>query len=307
MARAQQAVMPVVGFLVPGSADEYPGRIREFVRGLNDVGYIEGHNVAIEYRWANGHYDRIPELAAYLVRRRCAVIVASTAISALAAKAATTSIPIVFSAASDPVQFGLVANLNRPGGNLTGVTNLAGEVGPKRLEILHDLVPTATTLALLANPANPNFGATSEHLENASRELGLQLQILRASTEHEIDRVFSSMGGQRPAGFVIGPDAVFNTRIRQLAALTLRHRIPAIYQYREFAEAGGLMSYGVNFVEGYRLVGSYTGRILKGEKPAELPVQRATKVELVINLKTARALGLTVPLSLRGRADEVIE
>jgi len=235
------------------------------------------------------------------------VIVASTAISALAAKAATTSIPIVFSAASDPVQFGLVANLNRPGGNLTGVTNLAGEVGPKRLEILHELVPTATTLALLANPTNPNFGATSEHLKNASRELGLQLQILRASTEHEIDSVFSSMGGQRPAGFVIGPDAVFNTRIRQLAALTLRHRIPAIYQYREFAEAGGLMSYGVNFVEGYRLVGSYTGRILKGEKPAELPVQRATKVELVINLKTARALGLTVPLSLRGRADEVIE
>jgi len=303
-ARAQQA-MPAIGFL---GSESFEDRLRAFRQGLRDTGYVEGNNVAIEYRWAEGQNDRLPTLAANLVRIRVTVIATPDTPAALAAKAATTTIPIIFFTAANPVEIGLVANLARPGGNLTGVTTLGLEVGPKRLELLHELVPAATTMALLVNPTSLALSErTTRDLQTAARALGLKIHVLHASTEREIDSAFATFAQLRAGGLVIGPDAFFTSRAEELAALALRHRVPAIYQFREFVEAGGLMSYGTDLTDGNRLTGVYTGRILKGEKPADLPVQQSSKAELIINLKTARALGLTVPLALLGRANEVIE
>jgi len=304
-ARAQQPAMPVIGFLGSASLED---RLRAFRQGLRDTGYVEGNNVAIEYRWAEGQNDRLPTLAANLVRIRVTVIATPDTTAALAAKAATTTIPIIFFTAANPVEIGLVANLARPGGNLTGVTTLGLEVGPKRLELLHELVPAATTMALLVNPTSLALSErTTRDLQTAARALGLKIHVLHASTEREIDSAFATFAQLQAGGLVIGPDAFFTSRAEELAALALRHRVPAIYQFREFVEAGGLMSYGTDLTDGNRLTGVYTGRILKGEKPADLPVQQSSKAELIINLKTARALGLTVPLALLGRANEVIE
>jgi ABC-type uncharacterized transport system substrate-binding protein len=308
-ARAQQPVMPVIGFL----SAEWPGltaeRMRAFQKGLSETGYVEGRNVAIEYRWAEGHNERLPILAAELVRRQVTVIVAAGSTPAtLAAKAATTTIPIVFYLGADPVDIGLVASLSRPGGNLTGVVTLNAEVSAKRLELLHELVPTSTTVALLVNPTSPTLAETiTRDLRAAAQNLRLQLLVLHAGSESEFDPAFATLVQLRAGALVIAADAMFNSLSEHLAALTVRHAVPAIYQYREFVLAGGLMSYGTNVVDTYRPLGVYTGRVLKGEKPAELAVQQATKLELIINLKTARALGLTVPLPLVGRADVVIE
>jgi ABC-type uncharacterized transport system substrate-binding protein len=307
-ARAQQAAMPVIGFLNSETPGGYAPRVAAFRQGLSEVGFVESRNVAIEYRWAEGHNDRLPALAAELVRRPVAVIAAAGMTSALAAKSATTTIPIVFSAAVDPVAEGLVASLNRPGGNLTGVTSLNVEVGPKRLELLHEVVPSATSMALLINPTNPSIAEPfSRALQAAARALGLQLHVLHASSEREIEVAFATLVKLGAGGLVIMPDQLFLARSEQLAALTVRHAVPSVHLFRKFAAAGGLMSYGTEEAEYYRLVGIYVGRILKGEKPSDLPVQRVTKVELIINLKTARALGLSVPLPVVGRADEVIE
>jgi putative ABC transport system substrate-binding protein len=275
---------------------------------LSQSGYVEGQNVIIEYRWADGQYDRLPTLAADLVRRQVTVIAATAGtLPARAARAATTTIPIVFSLGGDPVELGLVDGFNRPGGNLTGVTTLTGELGPKRLELLHEVIPTATSVAVLVNPANSNVETFSRDMQAAARTLGLQLHILNASTERDLDTVFASLVQLRAAALLIGADPFFTSRSEQLAALTIRHAVPTIYQGREFAVAGGLMSFGGSFAESYSRAGVYTGRILKGEKPADLPVMQMTMVELVINLKTAKAIGLTVPLALLARADEVIE
>ena len=282
--------------------------LRAFHHGLRGTGHVEGENVAIEYRWAENQNDRLPALAADLVRRQVAVIAANSTPAALAAKAATATIPIVFSTAADPVQLGLVRSLSRPGGNMTGVTTLGVEVGPKRLELLHELVPTATTMALLVNPTSPALSEpTTRDVQAAARARGLKIHVLHASTELEFDTVFATLIQLRADVLVIGPDALFTGRAEALGALALRHRVPAIYQYPEFTAAGGLMSYGGSLADAYREAGVYVGRILKGEKPTDLPVQQFTKVELIINLKTARALGLTVPLPLSGRADELIE
>jgi putative ABC transport system substrate-binding protein len=305
-ARGQQPAMPTIGFLDDGSPDSYT-QVRAFRQGLGETGFVEGRNVAIEYRWAEGQFDRCPALAADLVRRQVTVIAAGGTAAALAAKGATTTVPIVFQIGSDAVGIGLVASLSRPGGNLTGVTNLNVEVGPKRLELLHELVPAATLIGVLLNPTSPLAERTSKDLQDAARILGLQLHILHASTEREFDTVFANLVPRRAGGLVIAPDSFFISRLEQLAALALRHAVPAIFQYREFAAAGGLMSYGGSMTDSYRLAGVYTGRILKGDKPADLPVQQATKIELIINMKTAKALGLTFPLTLLGRADEVIE
>ena len=296
-ARAQQPAMPVIGFLGGGSPDTDANRVRAFRQGLSETGYVEDKNVAIEYRWAEGQYDRFPALAAELVRRQVDVIAAfgGTA-SALPAKAATTSIPIVFSVAVDPVEFGLVDSLNRPGGNITGVTLLSVVLGPKLLELLHELVPTATVMALLVNPTSPLAETLLRDAQAAARTLGLQLHVLHASTERDFDSVFATLVQLRAGALVIGADAFFTNHSEQLAALALRHAVPAIYATREFAVAGGLISYGPSIADSWRLMGIYTGRILKGEKPADLPVQQVTKVELVINLKIAKALGITFPL-----------
>ena len=307
-ARAQQPAMPVIGFLSSASPEVYAIRLRAFRQGLKEVGYVEGQNVEVEYRWAEGQNNRLPALAAELVHRQVAVITASSTPSAFAAKSATATIPIVFGVAVDPVKDGLVASLNRPGGNLTGVTNLNVEVGPKRLELLHELLPAATTFAMLVNPTSPSTAEPSSRtLQVAARTLGLQPHVLHASTERDFDTVFATMVQLRAGGLVIAGDTFFLTHSEQLAALTVRHAVPTVYAYRPFAAAGGLVSYGSDETEYYRLVGIYVGRILKGEKSADLPVQQSTKVELIINLKTAKALGITVPLPLSGRADELIE
>jgi ABC-type uncharacterized transport system substrate-binding protein len=308
-ARAQQTAIPVLGFLSSASPDLYSDRLRTFRQGLKEAGYVEGQNVEIDYRWAEGHNDRLSVLAAELVHRQVAVIAAAGGTpSALAAKAATTTMPIVFGVAVDPVEVGLVASLSRPGGNLTGVTNLNAEVGPKRLELLHELLPAATNLGVLIDPTSPTLAeAFSRDLQAAARVLGMRIHFLHASTESDFDTVFATLVQLRANGLIIGPGTLFAGRSKQLGALSVRHAMPTIFQYREFVAAGGLMSYGSDQTEYYRLVGIYVGRILKGEKPGDLPVQQATKVELIINLNTARALGLTVPLPVLGRADEVIE
>jgi putative tryptophan/tyrosine transport system substrate-binding protein len=308
-ARAQQSAMPVIGYLGSASPDLFASRLRAFRQGLSENGYFEGRNVAIEYRWAEDHYDQIPASIADLVRRQVTVIAApGSTPAAVAAKAATTTIPIVFVTATDPVAAGLIASLNRPGGNLTGVAALALELGPKQLEILHEVIPTATSIALLINPASPTVAETqSRDLQATARALGLQLHVLHARAASDFDTVFTTLGQLRASGLMIGSEALFTSRSEQLAALALRHTMPAIYYFRDFAAAGGLMSYGASITDAHRLTGVYTGRILKGEKPADLPVQQVTKVELVLNLKTAKTLGLTFPLPLLGRADEVIE
>jgi putative tryptophan/tyrosine transport system substrate-binding protein len=308
-ARAQQAALPVVGYLGSESADLSAGRLGAFRQGLTEAGYVEGKNVTLEYRWAEGRNDRLPALAADLVRRQVTVIVTiGSTPAALAAKAASTTIPIVFQVGSDPVEVGLVASLAQPGGNLTGVTNLNIELGPKRLQLLHELMPMATVVGLLINPTSPKLAESStKDLQAAARTLGLQLHVLQASTERDFDAVFATLRQLQAHALVIGPDAFFIGRSEQLGVLTVRHAVPAITLYREFAAAGGLMSSGGSAKDADRRAGIYAGRVLKGERPGDLPVQQTTKVELVINLNTAKALGLTVPISLLGRADEVIE
>ena len=305
MGRAQQ--MPVIGFLSAGSAGPSAPLVSAFRRGLAESGFIEGSNIAVEYHYTDGRNDRLPAMAADLVNRRPNVIVAPNNASALAAKMATTAIPIVFSVSVDPVASGLVSSLSRPSGNLTGVTTLNVELGPKRIELARELVPPAASIALLVNPNNPAAETDIRQATDAARTLGLQLTVLHARSEQEFDAAFAALADAQARALVIAADAFFNGRSEQLAGLALRHAVPAIYQYREFAAAGGLMSYGGSLTELYQRVGTYTGRILKGERPAELPVQQATKIEMIINLKTARTLGLIVPLSLLGRADEVIE
>ncbi len=306
-ARAQQPAVPVIGFLNPGSL-ETTRNVAALHRGLSETGYFEGRNLAIEYRWAEDRLDRLPALAADLVRRQVAVIVAWPTPAALAAKAATKSIPIVFATGADPVEIGLVASLNRPGGNLTGMSNLDAAVVAKRLALLHELMPTATSIAYLVNPSNAVFAeAETRELEDAARTLGVRLLILKASDPSEFEAAFATLVLERAGGLVVGSDSLFSRHSDQLVALAARHRVPAMYAYRETTAAGGLMSYGTDFPDAYRKVGLYTGRILKGDKPADLPVQQPTKFELVINLKTAKALGLSIPETLLATADEVIQ
>ena len=306
-ARAQQPVLPVIGFLNSASPAPYAPMVAAFHQGLKETGHIEGQNVAIEYRWANAQYDRVPAMAADLADRRVAVIVANTP-GVQAVKAATTTIPIVFTTGGDPMQLGLVASLSRPGGNVTGVTTLNVEVTPKRLELAHELLPTATIIAALVNPTNPNTEIELRGMHAAARALGLQLHVLHASSERDFAAVFAALPQLRAGVLVIsGTDTFLISRNEQLAALTIRHAVPTIFQFREFIAAGGLMSYGGSITDSYRQAGIYAGRILKGEKPADLPVQQSAKVELMINLKTAKALGLTMPTALLVRADEVIE
>jgi putative ABC transport system substrate-binding protein len=306
-ARAQQPI-PMVGFLNSASPNLYASRVHAFHEGLRETGYVEGRNVAVEYRWAYGQNSRLSGMAADLVRSRVAVIAAGGQAAVLAAKSSTSTIPIVITTASDPVRTGLIASLNRPGGNLTGATNLNAELAAKRLQLLHELVPTASKVALLVNSANPNAAEveTSE-LQGLASTLGLQLHVWRVSAEVEFDTGLAGLGRANIGALLVGADNFFNSQSRQLAIITVRHRIPAIQNSREFAEAGGLASYGGDGKEAYRLMGIYTGRILKGEKPSDLPVQQATKAEFVINLKTAKALGLSIPLPLLARADGVIE
>jgi ABC-type uncharacterized transport system substrate-binding protein len=300
--------MPVVGFLSSNSPEEGEPRAAAFRRGLQEAGYVVGQNVAIEYHWAEQQIDRLPAMAADLVKRHVTVIAATTTPAALAAQAATTTIPIVFEVGSDPVRLGLVTNLNRPGGNITGVTSLIVEVAPKRLELLHELLPTSKVMALFVNPADRALAqAQAREVLSAARNRGLELHVLNVRSEGDFDAVFADIKRLRVGGLVIGPGSVFVRGINKLAALTVRHAVSAIYQLRDFPAAGGLMSYGSDILDGYRLAGVHTGRVLKGENPAELPVVQATKFELVINLKTAKALGLTVPNALIGRADELIE
>jgi putative ABC transport system substrate-binding protein len=306
-AHAQRSAIPVIGFLRNTAATGYNPMVTAFVQALKEAGFVAGENVAIEYRWADNQNDRLPALAADLVRRQVTVIMAAGIPAALAAKAATTTIPIVFEMADDPVDIGLVASLNRPGGNLTGVTTLNVEMAPKRLELLHEVVPTTRSIALLVYPGNPINERLSTDMQTAAQTLGLQLHVLHARTERDFDTVFASLVQVRAGALVISNGSLFLSRIEQLAALTVRHAVPAISSYREFTAAGGLMSYGGSLTDAYRLTGVNVSRILKGERPADLPVQQATKVELFINLKTAKALGLSVPHGLLNAADEVIE
>ena len=307
-AHAQQQVMPVIGYLGSDWPNQNAGRLRAFSEGLNEAGFADGRNVVIEYRWAESHYDRLPALAADLVRRRVTVVVAASTPAMLSAKATTTTIPIILLTGSDPVEVGVVASLRRPGGNMTGVANLSVATAAKQLELLHELVPTATVIAVLVNPTNPILAETvSRNFRAAGRTIGQQIRVVSAGTEGDIDTAFVGLVRQGVGALVVSNDPFFNSRPNQLAAVAARQSVPVIYPYREFVAAGGMMSYGSSLTEAYRQVGIYTGRILKGEKPADLPVQQSTKVELIINLKAVKALGLTVPLPLLGRADEVIE
>jgi putative ABC transport system substrate-binding protein len=307
-ARAQQPAIPVIGFLDTRSPDAIGERLRAFRQGLRETGFVEHENVTIVYRWAEGQYDRLPELAADLVRRQVAVIASGGGIpTAAAAKAATATIPIVFAVPQDPGSFGLVASLARPGGNLTGVNFFTTELTAKRLGLLRELVPAAARMAVLVNPANPNIADTLKDLEAAARSLGLQIHVLNASSRQEIDAAFATFIRERPDGLFIGGDAFFLLRRVQLTNLTVRHAIPTAFSQREYPEIGGLMSYGSNIVDAYREVGVYTGRILKGAKPVDLPVVQSSRFELVINAQTARTLGLEIPPTLLARADEVIE
>jgi ABC-type uncharacterized transport system substrate-binding protein len=307
-ARAQQPAMPIVGWLNVGSAQTFAQPFAAFLNGLAETGYVEGRNVALEYRWAEGQNDRLPAMAADLVRRQVSVIAATSTPAAFAAKAATTTIPIVFETAADPVRIGLVASLNRPGGNITGVTQLTVGIVPKELELLHELLPAARIVALLVNPANPALADDeARDVIAAAHNLGLELHVLKASTESDFDSAFTTAIRLHAGGLVIGTDPLFTSRSAQLAALAARHSMPTVYKGRDFAVAGGLLSYGSEVTDSYRLAGIYAGQILKGSKPAELPVQQATKIKLYINLKTAKAFGINVPLTLSGRADEIFE
>jgi len=306
-ARAQQAAMPVIGYLNLGSPESDTPRLTGLRRGLNQTGHVEGRNLVIEYRWAGNQADRLPALAADLVQLRVAVIVTAGLVPTLAAKAATNNIPIVFSVGAEPVQLGLVASLNRPGGNLTGFNPFSGELGAKGLALLHELVPGTALIGFLENPNNPIFELTTGDVLAAAPVAGVKVQILKASTDREIDTAFVSLVQARTGALLVSGNALFNNRIEQIIALAARHAIPTMYAHREFAAAGGLISYGISLIEAYRQVGLYTGRILKGEKPADLPVIQATKLELIINLKTAKALGLQIPDKLLALADEVIE
>jgi putative ABC transport system substrate-binding protein len=308
VARAQQTAIPVIGYLGAESPAAFASRLRAFRQGLADTGYAEGRNVSIEYRWAQGQHNRLAALATDLVGRRVTVIVApGGAPAALAAKSATTTIPIVFEMGADPIAIGLVGSLSHPGGNLTGVTSLSVEVTPKRLEFLHETIPTANLIAVLVNPTSPTADSQSRNLQVTARDRRLQLHFLQASNERDFDAVIATLPELRAAGLVFASDTMFATHGEQLASLTVRHAVPAIHQSRDFTIGGGLMSYGGSFAESHRQAGVYTGRILRGDRPADLPVQQVTKVELFINLKTAKALGITVPQSVQNRADEVIE
>jgi putative tryptophan/tyrosine transport system substrate-binding protein len=307
-ARAQQPVMPVIGYLNNVSPESDASRLTGLRRGLSQTGYVEGRNLVIEYRWAGNQADRLPGLAADLAQLRVAVIVSPGLVATLAAKASTTSIPIVFGLGNDPVQLGLVASLNRPGGNLTGFNAVGSELGAKGLALLHELVPSVATIGFLENPNNnPVSELMTRDVLAAARVIGVKVQILKAGTDREIDAAFVSLVQARTGALFVGNDAFFNNRIEQLVALAARHAIPTMYAFREFVVAGGLISYGSSLIETYRQVGLYAGRILKGEKPADLPVQQITKLELIINLKTAKTLGLEVPDRLLALADEVIE
>jgi ABC-type uncharacterized transport system substrate-binding protein len=307
-AHTQQPALPVIGYLSSGSRGLLRDRRNVFLQGLAEAGYVEGRNVVIEYRWAEGHYDRLPELVADLVRRQVSVIVTPDAIvTARAAKAATATIPIVFGIGADPVDSGLVTSLNRPGGNLTGAARLSSELEPKRLQMLHELIPAATTIALLVDPGNPGAEPLTREMQAAARTLGLELLVVEAGRDRDLDASFASIARQHAGGVVISPDPYFVQQSARLAAVALEHAVPAMFQYREFVAAGGLISFAGSRAESYRLVGVYAGRILKGAKPADLPVQQPTMVELFINLKTARALGISVPLSALAGANEVIE
>ena len=306
--RAQQPAVPVIGYLSSASSQGHASYLAGFHEGLREGGFIEGQNVTIEYRWANGQYQRLPELAADLVRRHVALIAAGSTPAALAAKAATTTIPIVFEMAGDPVRIGLVAGLDRPGGNVTGVANMNIQMTPKRLQLLHEAVPSAKVMALLVNPANSTVAETqSREAFSVAPTLGVDLHVLHASTERDLDAVFANLIQSRAGGLVIAAQPLFSSLNKQFAELTVRHAVPAITGGRDFAAAGGLLSYGADTRQAYRLAGIYTGQVLKGEKPANLPIQQSTKVELVINLKTAKVLGIDIPNTLIGRADEVIE
>jgi putative tryptophan/tyrosine transport system substrate-binding protein len=306
--RAQQQTMPVIGFLSALSADDdYKNITVPFLQGLKEAGYVEGQNVAVEYRAAENQYDRLPALAADLVRRRVAVIVVSGTPAVLAAKAATATIPILFATGGDPIALGLVASLNRPGANLTGIANLAGELAPKRLQLLRQLLPNATLFGVLVDPAFPPTPSIITALLTAVRTLGLQLVVANARTDTDFEPAFATFSQQHVGAVLVSDSALFTQRMEQLAALTARHALPAIYPFREYALAGGLMSYGSSFGYFFHQIGIYTGRILNGDKPADLPVQQVTKIDLIINLKTAKSLGLTIPETLLATADEVIQ
>jgi len=305
LAHAQSST-PAIGFLNGSSAEGYAPMVLAFKTGLKEAGFTDGQNVTIEFRWAAGRYDRLAAMAADLISRPVAVIIANTPAN-LVAKAATSTVPIVFTTSSDPIQAGLVASLNRPGGNVTGVSQLNVEVGPKRLELARELLPGIKAVALLVNPGNPQGDAVSKSAQVAAAGLGLDLKVLKAGTDAEMETAFAGFAALGAGALVIGTDAFFNGKTAQLARLSVRHAVPAIYQYDEFAENGGLMSYGGSIKDAYRTAGLYAGRILKGDKPGDLPVQQSTKVELIVNLKTAKALGIAVPLSLLGRADQIIE
>jgi len=306
-ARAQQPATAVVGFLHGASPEGYAPMVTAFTQGLKEAGYVDGHNVAIEFRWAEGHYDQLPAMAADLVRRQVAVIVTGGTPPAFAAKAATSTIPIVINVGIDPVQAGLIASLNRPGGNVTGVALLTVELAAKRLELLHELLPTASVVALLVNPSNPLTESETRGVREAARSLGLQLQVLNASSESEIDKAFRRFIELRADALIVSVDSFLNNQRAQIVALAARHAVTAIYGVREFATSGGLMSYGNDLADAYRQSGIYAAKILKGAKPAELPVEQVVRVEFLINLKTAGTLGVTFPITLLGRADEVIE
>jgi putative ABC transport system substrate-binding protein len=298
---------PLIGLLGTANPRAWAAPLAAFHQGLSEAGYAEGRNVTVEYRWADGQYGRLPEMASDLVRRNVSLLVGFTTPAALAAKAATTTIPIVFTTISDPVQVGLVASFNRPGGNITGASYQNLEVGPKLLELMREVLPAATAMALLINPTNPNAESQVRNMQVAARTLGVELHVLRAGNERELDAAFAALRDLKAGGLVVGGDPFLNSRNEQIAATALRQALPAIYPSRTFAAAGGLMSYAGSAAEAYKQAGSYAGRILKGTKPADLPVQQTTKVELIINMKTAKALGINIPLPLLGRADEVIE